>query len=83
MPRKIYGYDVYYRLKTTSSVLVAAHNKEEARRIAEQTLEDMSKEELVSRFLAALEFDPTFQITCVDRVDEMDEKDFEEVNDNE
>lgn len=78
MPRKIYGYDVYYRLKTTSSVLVAAHNKEEARRIAEQTLEDMSKEELVSRFLAALEFEPTFQITYIDRVDEMDEEDLEE-----
>lgn len=78
MPKKIYGYDVYYRLKTTSSVLVAAHNKEEVRRIAEQTLENMSKEELVSRFLAALEFDPNFQITYIDRVDEMDEEDLEE-----
>ena len=80
MAKKIYGYDVYYRLKTTSSVLVAAHNKEEARRIAEQTLEDMSKEELVSRFLAALEFDPNFQITYIDKVDEMDEEDFKEDN---
>ena len=57
---------------------MAAHNKEEARRIAEQTLEDMSKEELVSRFLAALEFDPNFQITYIDRVDELDEEDLEE-----
>lgn len=80
MTNKIYGYDVYYKLKTSSSVLVAAHNKEEARRIAEQTLENMPKEELVSRFLAALEFDPTFQITNIDKVDEMDEEDFEEVN---
>ena len=57
---------------------MAAHNKEEARRIAEQTLDDMSKEELVSRFLAALEFDPNFQITYIDRVDELDEEDLEE-----
>lgn len=78
MPKKIYGYDVYYRLKTTSSVLVAAHNKEEARRIAEETLNDMSRDELVDRFLAALDFEPNFQITYVDRVDELDEEDLEE-----
>ena len=81
MPRKIYGYDVYYRLKTTSSVLVAAHNKEEARRIAEETLNDMSRDELVSRFLAALDFDPNFQITYIDRIDEFDEEDLEEGDD--
>ena len=78
MAKKIYGYDVYYRLKTTSSVLVAAHNKEEARRSAEETLNDMSRDELVSRFLAALDFDPNFQITYIDRVDEFDEEDLEE-----
>lgn len=78
MPKKIYGYDVYYRLQTPSSVLVAAHNKEEARRIAEETLNDMPKDELVSRFLAALDFAPEFQITYVDRVDELDEEDLEE-----
>lgn len=76
--KKIYGYDVYYRLKTTSSVLVAAHNKEEARRIAKETLDNMSKDELVSRFLAALDFDTNFQITYIDKVDEMDEEDFKE-----
>lgn len=75
MAKKIYGYDVYYRLKTMSSVLVAAHSKEEARRIAEQTLEKMSREELVSRFLAALDFEPTFQIGFIDRVDETDDGD--------
>lgn len=78
MAKKIYGYDVYYRLKTTSCVLVAAHNKEEARRIAEETLNDMSRDELVSRFLAALDFNPNFQITYIDRVDELDEENLEE-----
>ena len=73
MAKKIYGYDVYYRLKTASSVLVAAHNKEEARRIAAETLDDMSRDELASRFLAALDFAPNFQITCVECVCEFDE----------
>ena len=72
--KKIYGYDVYYRLKTTSSVLVAAHNKEEARRIAKEILDNMPKEELISRFLAAVDFEPNFQITYIDKVDELDEK---------
>lgn len=77
MKKKIYGYDVYYRLKTPSSVLVAAHNKKEARRIAEETLNDMSRDELISRFLAALNFAPEFQITYADRIDELDEEDLE------
>lgn len=77
MAKKTYGYDVYYRLKTASSVLVAAHNKEEAWRIAEQTLENMTREELVARFLAALDFAPDFQITWVDRVDELEENELD------
>lgn len=77
MRKKIYGYDVYYRLKTTSSVLVAAHNKEEARRIAKQTLENMTRNELASRFLASVDFAPDFQITYVDRVDELDENELD------
>lgn len=32
----------------------------------------------LDRFLAALEFEPNFQITYIDRVDEMDEEDFKE-----
>lgn len=72
--KKIYGYDVYYRLKTASSVLVAAHNKEEARRIAKEVLDNMPKEELVSRFLAAVDFEPNFQITYIDKVDELNEE---------
>lgn len=77
MRKKIYGYDVYYRLKTTSSVLVAAHNKEEARRIAKQTLENMTRNELASRFLVSVDFAPDFQITYVDRVDEIDENELD------
>lgn len=75
--KKIYGYEVYYRLKTASSVLVSARSKEEAWRIAEQTIENMTREELVSRFLAALDFAPNFQITWVDRVDELDENELD------
>lgn len=80
MTKKIYGYDVYYRLKTASSVLVAAHNKEEARRIAKQTLENMTKDELVSRFSVALDFAPDFQITYIDLIDELDENELKEEN---
>lgn len=77
--KKIYGYDVYYRLKTSSCLLVTAHNRKEAKEEALRLLEDMPREELVSRFLAALDFEPSFKIEYVDKVDEMDEEDFGEV----
>lgn len=60
--------------ETASSVLVAAHNKEEARRIAKEVLDNMPKEELISRFLAAVDFEPNFQITYIDKVDELNEE---------
>ena len=37
----------------------------------------MTREELVARFLAALDFAPDFQITWVDRVDELDENELD------
>ena len=73
--KKIYGYDVYFRLKTPSSVLIAAHNKEEAKSKAFEYLDNIPREELISRLMAAVEFAPNFEITFVDRVDELTEED--------
>ena len=75
--KKIYGYDVYFRLKTPASVLVAAHNKEEAKKKALEYLDDIPREELIARIMAAVEFSPNFEITFVDRVDELTEDDLE------
>lgn len=72
--KKVYGYDVYYRLATSSSLLVAAHSVKEAKEKALEQLEEMSKEEIIERFLAALNFDPTFQVTFVEKVDELEEE---------
>lgn len=73
--RPIYGYDIYYRLKTSSSILVAAHNKEEAKAEFEKWLENATKAEIVDRFLAAFDFGPDIQITYIDRVDKLTEED--------
>lgn len=67
------GYDVYYRLKTSSCLLVAAKNKQEAKEKALEELEEMSKDEIIDRFLAALDFEPEFEITYVEHVDTIKE----------
>lgn len=73
--KPIYGYDVYYRLKTPSCVLVAASSTAGAKREFRRIWEQMSKEEIIDRFLAALDYDPEVQITFIDKVDELTEED--------
>lgn len=62
-------YDVNYRLKTTSTFVVEAKSKKEAKEVALKQLFEMSKNELIERFLAALDFDPTFTITSCEIAD--------------
>lgn len=70
---KLKYYDVNYRLETTSMFTVMAGSKAEARIIAEQMLNDMTKEELVDRFLAALDFEPNLVIKSVAYADDVEE----------
>lgn len=62
-------YDINYRLKTTSTFTVEATSKHEAKELALNQLFNMSKNELIERFLAALDFDPTFTITSCEIAD--------------
>lgn len=73
--RPVYGYDVYYRLKTSSSILVAAHNQEEAREEFYKWFDNATKQEILDRFLAALNYNPDIQIMCIDKVDKLTEED--------
>lgn len=70
---KLKYYDVNYRLETTSVFTVVAGSKTEARLVAEQMLNDMTKEELVDRFLAALDFEPNLVIKSVEYTDDIEE----------
>lgn len=69
---KLKGYDVYFTLNSPACVLVGAYSKKEAREVAERTLDNMSKEELIDRLLAAVDFDG-LKITYIDEVDELRE----------
>ena len=69
--KKVWEYDINYRLKTTSLFTVAARTRSEAIKIAEHALDNMSKQELVERFLAALEFEPDFELVSVDPIREI------------
>lgn len=69
--KKVWEYDVNYRLKTTSLFTVAARTRSEAIKIAKHALDNMSKEELVERFLAALDFDPDFELVSVSPIEEI------------
>ena len=73
--KKVWEYDINYRLKTTSLFTVAARTRLEAIKIAKNTLDSMSKEELVERFLAALDFDPNFELVSVSPIEEITDKD--------
>lgn len=75
--KPIYGYDVYYRFITPCCLLVAAHNQKEAKEEALRQINEMSRDELIDRFLAALNYDPSIQITYVDRVDKLEEEDLQ------
>lgn len=67
-----YVYDVNYRLRTTSVFSVIASSEAEAKRKALEELENASKNELIDRFLAALDFDPNWTITYVEEIEEWD-----------
>ena len=73
--KKVWEYDINYRLKTTSLFTVAARTRLEAIKIAKRTLDNMSKEELVERFLAALDFDPDFELVSVSPIEEITDED--------
>jgi len=74
MSKKLKGYDVYFTLEEPACVLVGAHSLKEAREIAEETLCEMSKEELIDRLLAAVDFGG-LKIKYVEFVDELEEDD--------
>lgn len=63
--RKVKYYDVCYRLKTSSCFAVTANNEQEAKEKALQELKDTPKDEIIE-LMAALDFEPEFEITCVE-----------------
>lgn len=64
-------YDVYYRLNTPSVTTVEATNQTAARIKAANQLNAMDKDELVERFVAALNYDPLFDIVDVEEIEEI------------
>ena len=72
MKKILKGYDVYFTLRSPACVLVGACSEEEAREEAEKVLEHMSKEELIDRLLAAVEFDG-LEIQYLEYVDAMED----------
>ena len=63
-------YDVYYRLDTPSLMTVDATNRTAAKIKAINQLNKMDKEELIERFVAALDYDPIFDIVDVEKIEE-------------
>lgn len=63
-------YDVYYRLNTPSLIVVEATNRTAAKIKAINQLNKMDKEELIERFVAALDYDPIFDIVDVEKIEE-------------
>lgn len=63
-------YDVYYRLDTPSLITVEATNRTAAKIKAVNQLNKMDKEELIERFVAALDYDPIFDIVDVEKIEE-------------
>lgn len=63
-------YDVYYRLSTPSVISVSARDETEAISQFYQCLENMSESEIVERFVAALNFDPTTDVLFTRKVAE-------------
>lgn len=76
--KKWYYWDINYRLKTSSTFVVLARTKKEAREEAEKYLNNMSKEELAERYFAALTFSPDFAISSVEILEECDDEDEKE-----
>lgn len=73
MAKKLKGYDVYFTLESPACVLVGAHSLKEAREVAEEELNSMSREELVDRLLAAVDYGG-LKIKYVEFVDELEEE---------
>lgn len=63
-------YDVYYRLDTPSLITVEATNRTAAKIKAVNQLNKMDKEELIERFVAALDYDPIFDIVDIEKIEE-------------
>ena len=63
-------YDVYYRLNTPSLITVEATNRTAAKIKAVNQLNKMNKEELIERFVAALDYDPIFDIVDIEKIEE-------------
>ena len=63
-------YDVYYRLNTPSLMTVEATNRTAAKVKAVNQLNKMDKEELIERFVAALDYDPIFDIVDIEKIEE-------------
>ena len=63
-------YDVYYRLDTPSLMTVDATNRTAAKIKAVNQLNKMDKEELIERFVAALDYDPIFDIVDIEKIEE-------------
>lgn len=63
-------YDVYYRLNTPSLITVEATNRTTAKIKAVNQLYKMDKEELIERFVAALDYDPLFDIVDIEKIEE-------------
>ena len=63
-------YDVYYRLDTPSLITVEATNRTAAKIKAINQLNQMDKEELIERFVAALDYDPIFDIVDIEKIEE-------------
>lgn len=72
MAKKVKGYDVYFRLTSPSSVLVAANSEKEAVEEAYKVLDNMSKDELIDRLLDAYNF-CGLKVVGVEYVDDLDE----------
>lgn len=49
-------YDVYFRIKHPSVIVVEANSEDEARDLAEDLLADMDQNELLERLIAAMDF---------------------------
>jgi hypothetical protein len=63
-------YDVNYRLKTASCMVVMAENAKQAKEKVFELLDNMSREELVERFIEAVDFAPNFTIINIDKIDD-------------
>lgn len=72
MSKKLKGYDVYFTLEAPACILVGAHSLKEAREVAEDELNNISREELIDRLLAAVDFEG-LKIKYIELVDEWEE----------